>query len=199
MGQDIEVTMISQAGSDDHDAEHQHGFSSDAAELPNSYFYSARFIGTVLATGLGVLAAVGGYGLAAPNLTLINADIGPSKSIAWVSLVYTLTGAIGLLLVGRLSDLFGRRYFFIGSAALALVGCIVSAVAQNVPTLIGGTALVGLASCGQLSFPYITGELVPMKHRFVMNSLMYVFCLPFSGFAPIVSKSFILHTAAGWR
>ncbi|KAL1893280.1 hypothetical protein Sste5346_006456 [Sporothrix stenoceras] len=175
------------------------GFSSDMADLPASYFYSPRFLGTVLATGLGCLAAVGGYGLAAPNLTLINNDIGPSASIAWVSLVYTLTGAIGLLLVGRLSDLFGRRYFFIGSAALALIGCIVSAVAQNVPTLIGGTALVGLASCGQLSFPYITGELVPMKYRFAMNSFMYVFCVPFSGFAPVISKSFILHTAAGWR
>ncbi|CAK7222050.1 hypothetical protein SCUCBS95973_004708, partial [Sporothrix curviconia] len=51
------------------------GFSSDMADLPASYFYSARFMGTVLATGLGCLAAVGGYGLAAPNLTLINNDI----------------------------------------------------------------------------------------------------------------------------
>ncbi|CAK7207443.1 hypothetical protein SEUCBS139899_010253 [Sporothrix eucalyptigena] len=201
MGHDVEVSMVDDAADNNahNNSTTQHGFSSDVADLPASYFYSPRFLGTVLATGLGCLAAVGGYGLAAPNLTLINEDIGPSNNIAWVSLVYTLTGAIGLLLVGRLSDLFGRRYFFIGSAAVALVGCIVSAVAQNVPTLIGGTALVGLASCGQLSFPYITGELVPMRYRFAMNSLMYVFCVPFSGFAPIVSKSFILHTAAGWR
>jgi hypothetical protein len=85
------------------------GFVTDQKTLPASYFYSPSFLGTITATGLGLTAAVGGFGLAAPNLTLINADIGPSESIAWVSLVYTLTLAIGLLLVGRLSDLFGRR------------------------------------------------------------------------------------------
>lgn len=61
------------------------------------------------ATGLGLCSAVGGFGLAAPNLALINAELGPDPNITWVSLVYTLTLAIGLLLVGRLSDLFGRR------------------------------------------------------------------------------------------
>lgn len=41
------------------------------------------------------------------RLGVINADIGPNANVTWVSLVYTLTLAIGLLLVGRLSDLFG--------------------------------------------------------------------------------------------
>lgn len=39
---------------------------------------------------------------------MINADIGPDANLTWVSLVYTLTLAVGLLLVGRLSDLFGQ-------------------------------------------------------------------------------------------
>ncbi len=148
-----------------HPEEHIHGFQTDTGHLPRGYFYSPRFLGTVAATGLGLCSAVGGFGLAAPNLTIINNDIGPDANIVWVSLVYTLVTAVGMLLVGRLSDLFGRRYFFIGSAFLALLGCIISAVAKNVPTLIGGTALLSLAGSGQLSFPYITGELVPMKVR----------------------------------
>ena len=45
--------------------------------------------------------------MAAPELTVINADIGPDPNVTWVSLVYTLTLAVGLLLVGRLNDLFG--------------------------------------------------------------------------------------------
>jgi hypothetical protein len=55
------------------------------------------------------------------------------------------------------------QWFFIGSAALALIGCIVSATAQSVGALIGGTTLIGLAASGQQSFAFITGELVPMK------------------------------------
>jgi MFS family permease len=86
-----------------------HGFTATESSVPKGYFYSPFFLGTMTATGLGLGAAVGGFGLAAPNLALINNDIGPDPNIFWVSLVYTLMLAIGLLLVGRLSDLFGRR------------------------------------------------------------------------------------------
>lgn len=193
-----------------------HGFTADEATLSSGYFYSPSFIGTMAATGLGLAAAVGGFGLAAPNLTLINNDIGPDPNIPWVSLVYTLTLAVGLLLVGRLSDLFGRRvsrctvvqtrdmlilnkWFFIGSAALALIGCIVCATARSVGALIVGTTLIGLAASGQQSFAFITGELVPMKYRFAANGIMYIFVLPFAGLGPATSKALILYTGAGWR
>jgi MFS family permease len=47
---------------------------------------------------------VGGFALAAPLLGVINDDIGPDPNYVWIALVYTLTLAIGLVLVGRLSD-----------------------------------------------------------------------------------------------
>lgn len=84
-----------------------HGFQTDENSLPKGYYRSAFFLGTMFATGLGLSAGVGGFALAAPELSVINADIGPDGNITWVSLVYTLTLAVGLLLVGRLSDLFG--------------------------------------------------------------------------------------------
>ncbi|OAG09823.1 MFS general substrate transporter [Paraphaeosphaeria sporulosa] len=181
------------------DDAHLYGFAADESTIRKGYFRSPRFLGTMLATGLGLSVAVGGFGLAAPNLALINNEIGPDPNISWVSLVYTLTLAIGLLLVGRLSDLFGRRWFFIGAAGLSLIGCVVSATAQNVQALIAGTAIIGLAASGQQSFATITGELVPMKHRFAANAVMYVFCIPFSALAPALSKAFVLYSAAGWR
>ena len=84
-----------------------HGFETDLDNLPAGYYRSPFFLGTMFAVGIGLTAAVGGFGLAAPALGLINSDIGPDPNINWVSFVYTLTLSISLLLVGRLSDIFG--------------------------------------------------------------------------------------------
>jgi hypothetical protein len=84
-----------------------HGFTADSNDLPKGYYSSASFVGTMLAVGFSLMAGVGGFALAAPNLALINEDIGPDPNYVWIGLVYSLTLAIGLLLVGRLSDLFG--------------------------------------------------------------------------------------------
>lgn len=112
---------------------------------------------------------------------------------------YTLTLSVGLTLVGRLSDLFGRRWFFISGNALAVIGCIVCAVAYNVSMVIGGTTLIGLAASTQLSFPFVVGEIVPVQYRFIANAFIYVWSIPFSGLGPMVSYGFVLHTDAGWR
>jgi predicted MFS family arabinose efflux permease len=110
----IEVLEHEQAGtspalSEKHNVEDDelHGFQSDENSLPKGYYRSPFFVGTMFATGLGISAGVGGFAFAAPELTVINMDIGPDANVTWVSLVYTLTLAVGLLIVGRLSDLFG--------------------------------------------------------------------------------------------
>lgn len=95
----------------------------------------------------------------------------------WVSLVYNVMLAIGLVLVGRLSDIFGecqcifmdsnvwlrtftgRRYFFIGGQVIAIIGCAICAKANSVPMLIGGNVLLGIATAPQLSFHFALGEL----------------------------------------
>ena len=189
-------------------------FDIDSEDLPKGYFLRPRFIGTLLASGFSVSAVsslinsrsllisrqgVGGFALAAPLLATINADIGPDPNYAWIGIVYPLTLAIGQALVGRMSDLFGRRWFFISGSVIALVGCIISAVAKNIPTLIGGTALIGFASASQLSYPFVLGELIPFKHRFLSMSFVYVWAVPFSGLGPAISYAFLQHTSHTWR
>lgn len=38
-----------------------------------------------------------------------------------------------------------------------------------------------------------------MKYRYLANGWLYIWTLPISGFAPAISKAFILYTEQGWR
>lgn len=80
-------------------------FSIDDVDLPEGYFKSLYFWGSMVSIGLSVACGVAGFSLVAPILSLINADIGPSPDIIWVALSYTLTGSVGLMLVGRLTGI----------------------------------------------------------------------------------------------
>ncbi|EPE03357.1 trichothecene efflux pump [Ophiostoma piceae UAMH 11346] len=171
----------------------------DKYGVPPGYYTSFRFLGSMLAVGLGFGAGVGGYSLVAPILSYINADIGPDDNINWVALSYTLTSAVGLLLFGRLSDLFARRWFFIGGSVVALVGSIVCATANSINMLIGGETLLGFAAASQLSYGFTLGELLPIKYRYLGVSYCYLFVIPFSALGPAVAYALILKTAAGWR
>ncbi|KAK3065123.1 hypothetical protein LTS18_009707 [Coniosporium uncinatum] len=130
----------------DHVATHVTSFAADEDELPTGYFRSSFFLGSMTGIGLGLMAGVAGFGYAASILSLINADIGPDPNVLWVALSYTLTVAVSLTIIGRLSDIFGRRWIFIGGAVLGVVGSIVCATAQSINALIGGTAIIGMAA-----------------------------------------------------
>ncbi|KAH7028973.1 fungal trichothecene efflux pump-domain-containing protein [Microdochium trichocladiopsis] len=148
-------------------AEDVHGPTGDVENdvvTPPGYFRSKFFLGTMAGIGLGLMAG--------------------SPNVVWVALSYTLTSAVTLTIIGRVSDIFGRRWVFVGGAALGIIGSIVCATAQDVNTLIGGTTIIGIAAATQLSYFYVMGELVPMKYRLAGNAFCYLFCIPGSGVAP---------------
>jgi len=88
-------------------------------------------------------------------LTIINADIGklftridyahhphlvftgPSPDSVWIVLAPSLGEVITFVTVGRLSDIFGRRWYFVCANALSFVGFMVASRAQTINTLIG--------------------------------------------------------------
>ena len=102
----------------------------------------------------------------------------PSEDIVWVGIVYTMTQAIMLLLVGRLSDIFGRRWFFVIGSAIGMVGSIVAATANGVGQVIAGETLIGIAAGFQISFFWVVSEIVPMNRRFIATSGLFLWSVP---------------------
>ncbi|CAK7215234.1 hypothetical protein SBRCBS47491_002413 [Sporothrix bragantina] len=168
-------------------------------ELPVGYFRSLNFLGSMLGIGMSFCCGVGGFSLIAPVLGIVNADIGPNANLTWVSMSYLLTSSIGLIIVGRVTDIFGRRWWFIGGNAVGTIGAIVCAVAPNIPALIAGETLIGIGASVQLSYAFAVGEIVPLQWRFLAQAYVFVWGIPGSGLAPAISYAFIYKTAAGWR
>lgn len=131
----------------------------------------------------------------ANTLSLINADLGPSPDIGWVGTAYLLGNSIGFLLVGRLSDIFGRRWMVLACNSLSIVGCVLGAAAPSVGALIAATLLNGFAAAGQLSHQVVLGELVPNRLRGPIVTVVFLSSLPFAVFGPAIARLFILNTS----
>ncbi|CAK7198490.1 hypothetical protein SEUCBS139899_001151 [Sporothrix eucalyptigena] len=168
-------------------------------DLPAGYYRSFNFIGTITALCFGQISCYFGFVMPANILTIINEDIGPNPNYVWTALIWNLTQAVAFVLVGRLSDLLGRRWFFILGNAIGLVGSIIACVAPNIPVLIVGSAFIGIGAGVQLSFSMVIGELIPNKYRGFGISCIFVSALPLTAFGPVIIRSMVLHTAAGWR
>ncbi|KAF2743842.1 MFS general substrate transporter [Sporormia fimetaria CBS 119925] len=100
-------------------------------------------------------------------LSFINADLGPDPRFTWITISWNLGGAMLVTIGGRLSDIFGRRYFFLAGAITLIIGSIVSATGKSIDQMIAGGALFGAGS-GFLEMAFgAVQEIVPSKYRHV--------------------------------
>ena len=132
-------------------------------------------------------------------LSIINADIGPSPNIYLVTLVNTLIKGTCLLLIGSVSDAVGRRYFIIGGQTCGLIGAVICATSKNINTLIGASALTGIAGSAQILYPLLSQELVPNKYRGWSQGVITLFILPTIGFGPIIARTMAANLPGSWR
>lgn len=116
----------------------------------------------------------------------MNIHLGPSPYISWVNIGRTLALSFTYTILGRLSDLFGRRWFFIIGNIVALVGIIVCSTAQNVNSLIVGSTIYGIGETVQLSFNVAIGELVPNKYRPLVLSFIFATSAPIAGIGSVI-------------
>ncbi|KAI0548937.1 fungal trichothecene efflux pump [Xylaria curta] len=168
-------------------------------DLPKGYFYSVGFLGALAGFCLSSISAYIFLLFPTNILSYINADIGPSPYISWVNIGRTLALSFTYTILGRLSDLFGRRWFFIIGNIVALIGIIVCSTAQNINTLIVGSTIYGIGETVQLSFNVAIGELVPNKYRPAVLSFIFGTSAPIAGIGSVISRAIYENPRLGWR
>jgi MFS family permease len=77
---------------------------------------------------------------------------GPTTYYNWIISGHSITVALILPLAGGISDLIGRRYFFIVGCMFSLIGVSIALGAKDIPMMIAAMVLKGFGSgCQQLS------------------------------------------------
>ncbi|MDX6266932.1 MAG: hypothetical protein QOD70_1672, partial [Frankiales bacterium] len=85
---------------------------------------------------------------------------------AWVTTAYLVTSTVSTPLYGKLSDLYGRKPFYLFAIVTFLVGSVLCGQAHSIYELAAYRALQGLGAGGLLSLAFaIIGDLVAPRER----------------------------------
>lgn len=105
-------------------------------------------------------------------------------------LANVVASAVALQVIGCLSDIFGRRWFFIAGSCIGLLAAILGATAQSITQLVVCQAFFGVAKGFGLSFFWVISELVPMRWRFLAVSGVYLVSMPGNPLAAKIALEF---------
>lgn len=120
------------------------------------------FIGLML----GMLVAAVSQTIVSPAMPIIVSELGGIEHYSWLATAAMLVSAVAVPIVGKLSDLYGRRGFYIAGLVIFMVGSILSGMAQNFWWLVGARAVQGLGMGTLMPLSQIIiGDIIPPRQR----------------------------------
>lgn len=132
-------------------------------------------------------------------LTTIVGDLGGVRAYTWISTSYLLTSTAATPLVGKLSDLYGRKRLTQISITIFIVGLVLCAVAPSMAALVAARAIVGIGSGGvqAMSFVVIADIVPPRERGRYVGAFTSVFAV--SGVAgPLIGGLIVDHLSWRW-
>ncbi len=139
---------------------------------------------------LGMLLASVDQTIVGTAMPRIIAQLNGLEHYAWVVTAYLLASTVTVPIWGKLSDIYGRKIFFIAGMAVFLLGSFLSGLSQNMVQLIAFRAIQGLGSGAMMPIAMaLIGDIFPPSERGKWQGiLMAIF-----GLSSIVGP-----TAGGW-
>lgn len=144
---------------------------ADRVSLPNQGDAEEKFdirlvLPIVASVMLGILLAALDQTIVGTAMPRIVADLGGLSHYAWVFTAYMLASTVTVPIYGKLSDIYGRRWFFIGGMLLFLAGSALSGLSQSMDQLIIFRAVQGLGAGAMMPIAFaIIGDVFPPSER----------------------------------
>ncbi len=125
-----------------------------------------RLISILIGVLLGMLLAALDQTIVGTALPRIVSELGGFDQYAWVVTAYLLTSTVSVPIYGKLSDIYGRRLFFITGMVIFLAGSALAGTSQNMTELIIYRGIQGLGAGGMMPIALaIIGDLFPPSER----------------------------------
>ncbi|MGW3205618.1 MFS transporter [Streptomyces sp. NPDC001135] len=153
---------------------------------------------------LGMFLAALDQTIVSTSIRTIADDLHGLSSQAWVTTAYLITSTISTPLYGKLSDLYGRKPFFLAAISIFIVGSAACSFATSMTELAAFRAFQGIGAGGLMSLALaIIGDIVPPRERARYQGYMLAMFGSSSVLGPLIGgflagRSSIL-AIAGWR
>lgn len=147
---------------------------------------------------IGMFVAAISQTIVGPAMPVIVTDLGGMDHYAWVATAAMLASAVVVPLIGKLSDLYGRRRFYIAGLIVFMGGALFGALAPTFWTLVAARAIQGMGMGMLMPLSQtILGDIVPARHRGKYQGYMGAVFGVTSIAGPLVGG--LVTDAFGWR
>src|SRR5205823_10807111 len=131
------------------------------SELPR-----AQVVGTLVGVSLALLLSALDQTIVGTAMPRIVAELQGFERYAWVATAYMVASTAVVPIVGKLSDLYGRRLFLIGGVLSFLIASVLCGASANMVQLILFRGLQGLGAGVMMAMTFtVVGDLFPPAKR----------------------------------
>ncbi|KAE8151060.1 major facilitator superfamily domain-containing protein [Aspergillus avenaceus] len=157
-----------------------------------------RIAATMLALALSLFVSALDQTIVATATPTISAELHSGSGYVWIGGAYLIANAASANIWANLSDIWGRKPILLAAVALFFGASIICAKAIDMPMLIAGRSVQGIAGGGLLQLILITiSDLFSVRHRGLFMGLMEFIWAIAGALGPIMGGAFT--QSVSWR
>ncbi|MBF6612893.1 MAG: DHA2 family efflux MFS transporter permease subunit [Chloroflexi bacterium] len=110
------------------------------------HFSGGKVAAIMVSVMLGILLAALDQTVVGPAMPKIIGDLNGFEHYTWVFTIYLLTSTVSVPIFGKLSDMYGRKWFYVAGITVFLLGSVLSGLSADILQLIAFRGLQGLGA-----------------------------------------------------